>query len=80
VSLSATLQGVNAQSASVNFSIVNALTTFANPSLAALPTLSGPISDANTFDWGLPFFYGRKVFVGIQGAVSPQGTGPFYAF
>jgi hypothetical protein len=80
VSLSATLQGVNAQSASVNFSIASALTAFTNPSLAVLPTLSGPISDAQTFDWGLPFFYGRKVFVGIQGTVTPLGAGPFYAF
>jgi hypothetical protein len=80
VSLSATLQGVNAQSSSVNFAITNALTAFANPSLTVLPTLSGPIGDAQTFDWGLPFFYGRKVFLGIEGAASSQGIGPFYAF
>jgi hypothetical protein len=34
------------------------------------------------FDWGLPFFFGRKVFTGIQGKSVPGGgpTGPFWAY
>jgi hypothetical protein len=43
------------------------------------PMLSGPFS-SSTFDWGLPFFFGRKVFVGITGQFTPLGTGPVYAF
>ena len=78
--LSATLVGTNGVSASINFSVGNALTLFAGPRLAVLPTLSGPMGDAQTFDWGLPFYYGRRVFMGIQGQASAQGTGPFYAF
>jgi hypothetical protein len=38
------------------------------------------MDDASSFDWGLPFFYGRRVFIGIDGQASSLGTGPFYAF
>jgi hypothetical protein len=75
---SASLVGLNNQSVLVKFSVLNASTM--SRSFTALPALAGPISDAQTFDWGLPFFYGRKVFIGIEGTVKTQGTGPFYAF
>ncbi|MDO8773219.1 MAG: DUF3443 domain-containing protein [Burkholderiaceae bacterium] len=78
--LSATLSGTNGSSSPVSFSIDNALALFASYPNAVLPTLSGPIGDARTFDWGLPFFYGRRVFIGIEGQASTLGTGPFYAF
>jgi hypothetical protein len=59
----------------VNFTIANASKLFSASSAFVFPTLGGP--NPSTFDWGLPFFYGRKVFVGIE---SPAGTGPFWAY
>ena len=32
------------------------------------------------FTWGMPFFYGRKVYFGIEQRVSGTYTGPFYAY
>ncbi len=79
--LSASLIGSDATNVSVSFQVDNALTLFSAGGMAVLPTLAGDIGSAQTFDWGLPFFYGRKVFFGIEGkTVANMGTGPFYAF
>jgi hypothetical protein len=32
------------------------------------------------FDWGLPFFLGRSVFVGLEGTTGLGSTGPYVAF
>ena len=34
----------------------------------------------NSFDFGLPFFIGRKVYTGMNGRVAETSTGPFVAF
>ena len=81
---SATLVGASGESSPVIlFSIDNALALFsqANGDNAVLPTLGGSIVGVvNTFDWGLPFFYGRRVFIGIEGMTPSVATGSFYAF
>lgn len=78
--LSAKLVGANAVTVLVSFAIDNAQTLFGSSPNAVFPTLGGPIADPHAFDWGLPFFYGRRVFIGIEGQASPLGTGPLYAF
>jgi hypothetical protein len=33
----------------------------------------------DTFDWGLPFYYGRTVYAAVENATA-VGTGPYLAF
>jgi hypothetical protein len=82
VTLSASVKGTNAVTSTVSFQVGNAETLFLfdTPSNAVLPTLAGNIGTRTTFDWGLPFFYGRRVFIGIDKHSSPLGTGPLVAF
>jgi len=64
----------------VNFSIANAEFLFAANGGAnfAFNNLGGP--NAGTFDWGLPFFFGRNVFTAIENQNTPVGAGPFFAY
>lgn len=76
-SLSATTDSGSA-TANVTFSIANADTLFQNPADFVFNTLGGP--NPGTFDWGLPFFFGRNVFTAIEGKTTPTGSGPFWAY
>jgi hypothetical protein len=84
-SLSATLQGVNGASFSVNFDVGDANVLFDTTTpLAAFPTLAGQNGSLNNsipgFDWGLPFFYGRSVYVLFEGGTAGSTTGPAIGF
>jgi hypothetical protein len=52
-----------------------------NGSFAALPEI-GATGSNGSFDWGLPFFYGKTLFVVFQGksAVGSSQAGPYMAF
>ena len=63
----------------VNFIVNNADTLFDTGDFA-LNNLAGS-GFANSFDWGLPFFYGRRVFTAIDGkTVSGAPPTPFWAY
>jgi hypothetical protein len=86
-SFTATLTGTNNTSIAETFTVDNAQTLATNnPTFSVLPTLAGTFSTAtssntsNTFDWGLPFFYGRRVATAIQNQRTAVGTGPYVAF
>jgi hypothetical protein len=74
--LSASIAGTNGSRTVVPFQVANAqsLVNTGNP------VFNNIAGDFSIFDWGLPFFLGRTVFVGIEGQSSSLGTGPFFAF
>jgi hypothetical protein len=76
---SATNQGQNGASTAINFSVADADVLFANnnPNFV-FNNLAGP--NPGAFDWGLPFFLGRNVFIAIEEKSTPGGTGPFVAY
>lgn len=77
-SLSATASATGGASQAVKFTIGNADSMFSDPSAFVFPTLGG--ANPQTFDWGLPFFFGRNVYVAIVGKTTPAGSGPYWAF
>src|SRR6266478_3908284 len=79
-SLSAANQGANGASGTFTFTVGNADTLTSNLSIAVADGLAGPNSDAATFDWGLPFFYGRHVYTAIDNQNTPGGVGPYWAY
>jgi hypothetical protein len=82
VSETALNQGQNGSTSTVPFEITNANSLNAN--YYATPTIGGPATPnamlGAYFDWGLPFFYGRFVYVAIDGQVAGTATGPYYAY
>jgi hypothetical protein len=84
VPLNATLTGQNDISVPVDFNVANADTLFANATdQVAFVNLAGPYPMAagtDTFDWGLPFYYGKTVFTAFDGGTTSVGTGPYVAF
>ena len=65
-------------SVAVTFDVANAVALFNNTDAFAYHNLAGP--GPNMFDWGLPFFYGRRVFIAIEGQTTPAGPGPYIAY
>ena len=78
-SLSATNRGfAGSPSGAVPFQIGNAAILFSSVNNVFMEL--GAPSPGTSFDWGLPFFLGRNVYVGIEGKTSSLGTGPYWAY
>ena len=69
--------GANNASSTVNFAIADPTTFVANA--AAFIDLAGGAGSSH-FIWGMPFFYGRPVYIGIEARVAGVYTGPYYAY
>jgi hypothetical protein len=66
----------------VSFTVANADNLF-NSNDAAFDNLGGSYdggSEYDGFDWGLPFFFGRTVYLGIVGTSSSLGSGAYTAY
>ena len=77
LNLTAQNVGSNGTSGTVAFSIANAEKLFSTGN-AAFNDLGG--TNPGAFDWGMPFFFGRDVFVAIDGQPTPAGAGPYWAY
>jgi hypothetical protein len=82
LSESAVNQGQDGTMNTVSFEITN-LNSF-NGSFYASATIGGPAATnpmlGSYFDWGLPFFYGKSVYVAIDGKIAGSATGPYDAY
>ena len=65
----------------VNFNVVNMVGLASTISAAQVGgTVGTSTSSGNYFDWGLPFFYGRRVFVVMEGNTVAGKAGPYWAY
>jgi hypothetical protein len=72
--------GTNGASGSVTLTVSNADTLLSSGN-KAFSNLAGPgTGKTGGFLFGVPFFYGRTVYTAINGASTPGGTGPYFAY
>jgi hypothetical protein len=79
VSETATLQGTNSTMIAANFSVASADALFST-GYAAFNNLGATNPDTMGFDFGLPFFYGRNVYIAVENAMAGSYVGPFFAY
>jgi hypothetical protein len=82
--LEVSIQGANGVMVNnVAFGVGNAQTMLnTNQTFNVFPQLAGtlPAGLSGTFDYGLAFFYGKRVAVAVEGNTTSVGTGPYIAF
>jgi hypothetical protein len=78
--------GQNGASTSASIVINNAYTFFDNNN-TVVPGIGGPPSGfsqsnfyPNSFDFGLPFFYGRNIYTAIENTTAGGINGPYFAY
>lgn len=74
-----TLGGTNSARVTASIGILSASILFGNTNSYAFNDLAGQISGSSAFDLGLPFFFGRYVYYGLDQTAS-GGQQPFVAF
>lgn len=69
--------GKNGVRGTVTFNVANAQALIDSKN-RAFNNLGGVLT--GRFDYGLPFFFGRNVYVAIEGRNTPGGVGPYWAY
>ena len=82
---SATIQGQNGTTRTVNFTVDSADQLFtiaatAYPNLAGTNAAPNGQNNGTSFDWGLPFFFGHNVYVLFESNTVSGTTGPAIGF
>ncbi|MGF7134515.1 hypothetical protein P3T40_006019 [Paraburkholderia sp. EB58] len=77
LSATASIAGTDGTISTVAYSIGNSTALF-NSGNNAFDNLAG--ITGNSFGWGLPFFYGRRIYTAIESRLTSAGAGPYYAF
>ena len=83
VNLTAVQMGANdSPKNTISFQIMNGETALVDSGNSAFNDIGGVLPEGfDGFDWGLPFFFGRTIFVGISGkSSSVGGVGPYWAY
>ena len=75
-----TLSAENTSSTGVSGTVGFVVESLPSVGGAAAAHLAADFGLFRSFDWGLPFFFGRTVFVATVGASTSQGAGPFFAY
>ncbi|MFP3551059.1 DUF3443 domain-containing protein [Paraburkholderia sp. SIMBA_049] len=73
------LVGANGATGALTINIANAQTLLSNANNYAFNDLGGQIGSLSAFDLGLPFFFGRYVYYGVDKRAT-GGAAPFVAF
>jgi hypothetical protein len=63
----------------INFQVGN-MVSLQNTGDLVFVELGGSSTASDGFDWGLPFFMGRNVYVGFESTSSSLGAGPYWAY
>jgi hypothetical protein len=78
VLLSATNEGASGASQTEVFFQIGNLISLVGSSNRVFSNIGGAAPDL--FDWGLPFYFGRNIYIGIDGMSSSLDTGPYFAY
>ena len=76
--LSATNAGASGASQTEVFFQIGNLISLVGSSNRVFSNIGG--AAPGLFDWGLPFYFGRNLYVGIDGKSSSLGTGSYFAY